>query len=67
MVVVVVVVLVVVVWASVAKALVVVVMVLRVRPEDILAFRWGLRIGHRLQPLGPYGLVGSGGGIGGRA
>ena len=26
--------------------------------------RWGLRVGHRLQPLGPYGLLGSGGGLG---
>ena len=45
-------------------ALVVVVMVLRVRPEDPMAFPWGLGIGHRLQPPGPYGLVGSRGGIG---
>ena len=26
--------------------------------------RWGLGVGHRLQPLRPYGLVGSGGGLG---
>ena len=63
-VVVVVVVMLVVVWALVAVALVVVVMVLRVCPEDPLAFRWGFGIGHRLQPLGPYGLVGIGGGSG---
>ena len=30
-----------------------VVMVLRVSPQDPLAFRWGLGVGHRLQPLGP--------------
>ena len=63
-VVVLVVVVVVVVWALVAVALVVVVMVLRVCPEDPLAFRWGLGIGHRLQFLGPQGLVGSRGGLG---
>ena len=50
-----VVVVVVVVWALVAVALVVMVMVLRVFLEDPLACRWGLKVGHRLQPLGPYG------------
>ena len=40
------------------------VMVLPVCPEEPLAFRWVLGVGHRLQPLGPYGLVGSGGGLG---
>ena len=60
---VVVMVVVVVVGALVAVAPVVVVMVVRVRPEDPLAFRWGLKVGHTLQPLGPYGLVGSGGGF----
>ena len=64
--VVVVVVVVVVVGALVAVALVVVVMVLRVCPEDPLAFRWGLGVGHCLQALGLYGLVGSGGGFGAR-
>ena len=64
MVVVVVLVCVVVVWALVAVALVVVVMVPRVCPEDPFASRWGLGVGHRLQPLGPYNLVGSGGGLG---
>ena len=63
-VVVVVLVVVVVVGALVAQALVVVVVVLRVCPQDPLAFRWGLGFGHRLQPLGPYGLVGGGGGFG---
>ena len=53
-----------VVWALVAVALVVVLIVLRVCLEDPLAFRWSLGVGHRLQPLGPYGLVGSGGGLG---
>ena len=62
-VVVVVVVLVVVVGALVAVALVVV-MVLRVCRQYPLAFRCGSGVGHRLQPLGPYGLVGSGGGLG---
>ena len=61
------VVVVVVVWALVAAALVVVVMVLRVCSEDPLALRRGLGVRHCLQPLGPYGLVGSGGGFGGRA
>ena len=65
-VVVVVVVVVLVVWALVAVALVVVMMVLRVCPEDPLAFRVGLGMGHCLQPLGPYGLFGSGGGLGAR-
>ena len=51
----------------VVVALVVVVMVLRVFTEDRFASRWGLGVGHRLQPLGPYGLVGSGGGFGGQA
>ena len=54
----------VVVGALVVVALVVVVVVLRVCPEDSLAFRWGLEVGHCLQPLGPYRLVGSGGGLG---
>ena len=45
-------------------ALVVVSMVLWVCPEDPLAFGWGLGVGHCLQPLGPYGLVGSEGGLG---
>ena len=63
-VVVVVVVVVVVAGALVALALVVVVMVLRVCPQDPLAFRWGLGVGHGLQPLGLYGLVDSGGGSG---
>ena len=61
---VVVVVVVVVVGALAAVALVVVVLVLRVCPQNPLAFRWGLGVGHRLQPLGLYGLVGSGGGLG---
>ena len=61
---VVVVVLVVVVWALVAVALVVVVMVLRVCPQDPLAFRWGFGVGHPLQLLELYGLVGSWGGLG---
>ena len=52
MVVVVVVVVVVVAGALVAVALIVVVMVLRVCPQDPLAFRWGLGVGHRLQPSG---------------
>ena len=60
-VVVVVLVVVVVVGALVVVVLVVVVMVLRVCPEDPLASRWGLGVGHHLQPLGPYGLLGSGG------
>ena len=63
-VVVVVVVVVAVVCVLVAVALVVIVMVLRVCPENPLAFLWGLGAGDRLQPLGPYGLVGSGGGSG---
>ena len=63
---VVVVVVVVVVGALVAVALVVVVMVLRVCRQDPLAFRWGLGVGYCLQPLGLYGLVGSGGGSGAR-
>ena len=62
-VVVVVLVVVVVVGALVAVALVVV-MMLRVCPQDPLAFRWGLGVRHRLQTLGPYGLVGSRGGLG---
>ena len=64
--VVVVAVVVVVVWALVAVALVVVVMVLRVCPEDPLAFRWGLRVGHHLQPLGrtAWWVVGAGWGPG---
>ena len=64
MVVVVVVVGVVVVGTRVAVALVVVVMMLRVCCQDPLGFRWGLGVGHRLQPLQPYGLVGSWGGLG---
>ena len=63
-VVVVVAVVVVVIGSLVAVALVVVVMVLRVCPQEPLAFRWGSGVEHRLQPLGPYGLVGSGGGLG---
>ena len=59
---------VVVMWALVAVALVVVVMVLRVWPWDRLwifrSARRGWGVGHRLQPLGLYGLVGSGGGLG---
>ena len=54
---------VVVVGALVVVALVVVVMLLRVCPEDPLVFRWGCGVGHPLQPLGLYGLVGSGGGL----
>ena len=57
---------VVVVGALVAVTLVVLVMVLRVCLQDLLAFRWGLGVGHRLQPLGPYGLAGSGRGLGAR-
>ena len=49
-----------------AVALVVVVMVLRVCPQDPVAFRWNLGLGHRLQPFGLYGLVVSGGGLGAR-
>ena len=45
-------------------ALVVVVMVLPVCPEDPLASRWGFGVGHCLQPVGPYGMVGSWGGLG---
>ena len=63
-VVVVVVVVVVALRALVAVVLVVVVMVLRVCSQDPLAFRWGLGVGHRLQPLGLYSLVGSGSGWG---
>ena len=62
MVVVVVLLVVVVAGALVVVALVVVVMVLLVCPQDPLAFRWGLVVGHSLQPLGLYSLVGSGGG-----
>ena len=58
-----VVVVVVLVGALAAVALVVVI-VLRVCPQDPLAFRWHLGVRRRLQPLGPYGLVGSGGGSG---
>ena len=59
---------VVVVGALVAVVLVVVVMVLRVWPYNrswiFRSLRWGWGVGHPLQPLGPYGLVGSGGGLG---
>ena len=58
------VVVVVVVVMVVAVALVVVVMVMRVCPQDPLAFRLGFGVGHRLEHLGLYGLVGSGGGWG---
>ena len=66
---VVVVVVVVVVVAEVLVAVVlvlglVVVVVLWVRRQDPLAFRWGVGAGHRLQPLGLHGLVVSGGGFG---
>ena len=47
-----------------AVALLVVGMVLWVCPWDPLAFRWGLGVGHRLQPWGLYGLVDNGGGLG---
>ena len=53
--------------ALVAAAVVVglvVFVVLWVRPQDPLAFRWGVGVGHRLQPLGLRGLVDSGGGFG---
>ena len=43
---------------------VVVVVVLWVRPQDPLAFRGGVEVGHHLQPLGLHGLMDSGGGIG---
>ena len=42
----------------------VVVVVLRARPQDPLAFRWDVWIWHRLQPLGPHGLVDSRGRFG---
>ena len=65
--VVVVVVLVVVVVGALAEvALVVVVVVVRVCPQHPLGVRWGLWVGHRLQPFGLYHLVGSGGGFGAR-
>ena len=63
-VVVVVVVVMVVLGALVEVALVAVVMVLQVCPKDSLVSWWGLGVGHSLQPLGRYGLVGSGGGSG---
>ena len=43
----------------------VVVVVLWVCPDDPLAFRWGVGVGHPLQPLWLKGLVDSGGGSGG--
>ena len=66
-VVVVVVVVVLVVGALVAAVMVVGLVVgpvLWVRPEAPLAFRWGVGVGHHLQPLGLHGLVDSGGGFG---
>ena len=42
----------------------VVVVVLWAHPEDPLAFRWDVGVGHRLQPLGPHGFVDSGNGFG---
>ena len=42
----------------------VVVVVLWVGPQDPLVFRWDVGVGHRLQPLGSYGLVESGVGFG---
>ena len=50
--------------AAVVGVGLVVVVVLWVRPQDPLALPCGVRVGHRLQPLGLQSLVDSGGGFG---
>ena len=47
-----------------AQVAVVMVVVLWVRPQETLAFGWGMGAGHRLQPLSLHDLIDSGAGLG---